>query len=121
MSGYPRKVRELAWDATSRWLATGGAEVACVWDFSGAGPAGTTPIQLEAHKDPISCLAYQHQGALLASGAEDGQVILWQPSKGQGALAIAKHAGAISQLAWSPDDQQLAVGTADGNVVVYAT
>jgi WD40 repeat protein len=60
MSGYPRKVRELAWDATSRWLATGGAEVACVWDFSGAGPAGTTPIQLEAHKDPISCLAYQH-------------------------------------------------------------
>jgi WD40 repeat protein len=121
MQGYPNKVRELAWDATSRYLATGGADVACVWDFSGAGPAGTTPIQLEAHKDNITCLAYQHQGALLASGGEDGQVILWQPSKGQGSLAIAKHAAPISQLAWSADDQRVAVGTAEGDVLLYST
>jgi WD40 repeat protein len=120
MTGYPRKVRELAWDATSRYLATGGAEVSCVWDCSGKGPAGTEPIQLEAHKDYISCLAYQHKGVYLASGGEDGQVALWKPSTQRGAISIVKHAAAVSQIAWSADDQRLAVGAADGAVLLYA-
>ncbi len=120
MSGYPRKVRELAWDPTSRYLATGGADISCVWDCSGNGPAGTEPIQLEAHQDYINCLAYQRQGAVLASGGEDGLVVLWQPAKQAGSCALAKHAVAISQLAWSADDQRLAVGTADGGVLLYS-
>jgi WD40 repeat protein len=120
MQGYPRKVRELAWDASSRYLATGGAPVSCVWDCSGAGPADREPIQLEAHKDYISCLAYQREGELLASGAEDGQVILWKPSTQHGAISIAKHDAPISQLVWSADDQRLTVATAGGGVLLYA-
>jgi WD40 repeat protein len=121
MAGYPTKVRELAWDPTGRYLATGGGAVPCIWDFSGAGPENTTPLQLEAHKDNVTCLAYQQRGALLASAGEDGLVALWQPGKQQGALALARHAAAVSQLAWAADDQQLAVGTAEGGVLVYAT
>ena len=121
MSGYPVKVRELSWDASSRYLATGGGATPCVWDCSGKGPAGTEPIQLDAHKDNVACLAFQHHGALLASGGEDGLVALWQPGKQQGPLALAKHAAPISQLVWSADDQRLAVGTATGGVLLYAT
>lgn len=121
MSGYPTKVRELSWDANSRYLATGGGAVPCVWDCSGKGPAGTHPLQFEAHQDNVSCLAFQHRGPFLASGGEDGLVALWQPGKQQGALALAKHADAIAQLAWSADDQQLVVGTAGGGVFLYAT
>ena len=120
MAGYPTKVRELAWDATSRYLATGGGPTACVWDFAGKGPAGSIPIQLEAHEDNITCLSYQHQGALLASGGEEGLVALWNPSKQQGALALAKQTSPVSQLAWSADDQRLAVGTAAGGVLLYS-
>src|SRR5207244_4156792 len=98
----------------------GGGPVSCVWDFAGAGPANTTPVQLEGHQDNISCLAYQHHGALLASASEDGSVALWQPSKQQGALALVKHASAVSQIAWSDDDQRLAVGTAEGSLTLYA-
>jgi WD40 repeat protein len=119
MTGYPRKVREIAWDSTSRYLATGGADISCVWDCSGDGPAGTEPIQLEAHKDFVACLAYQHRGEFLASGGEDGLVALWRPSQQRGAISLAKHAGPVSQLAWSADDQRLAVGTANGAVVMY--
>jgi WD40 repeat protein len=121
MAGYPTKVRELAWDPTGRYLATGGGAVPCVWDFSGAGPENTTPIQLEAHKDNVTCLAYQQRGVLLASAGDDGLVALWQPGKQQGALALAKHAAPVSQLAWAADDQHLAVGTAEGGVQLYAT
>ncbi len=35
MSGYPTKVRELSWDCTSQYLATGGGDTPCVWDVSG--------------------------------------------------------------------------------------
>jgi hypothetical protein len=66
-------------------------------------------------------LNYQHQGALLASGGEDGLVALWQPSKQQGTLALARLASAASQLEWSADDQRLAIGTAEGGVALYTT
>jgi WD40 repeat protein len=121
MAGYPTKVRELAWDAQSRYLATGGGPTSCVWDFSGKGPAGTTPVQLEGHQDNITCLAYQHRGEHLASGAEDGLLLLWHPSRQHGSLALVKHAAAVSQIAWADDDKRLAVGTADGSVLLYST
>jgi WD40 repeat protein len=120
MTGYPRKVRELAWDVASRYLATGGAEISCVWDCGGEGPSGSEPIQLEGHKESISSLAYQSKGDFLASGGEDGLVILWRPSQQRGAISIAKHPASISQLAWSSDDQRIAVGTAEGGVLLYS-
>jgi WD40 repeat protein len=62
MAGYPTKVRELAWDPTSRFLATGGGEVVVVWDCSGDGPAGSTPLAFELHAKPLSAVAFQHRG-----------------------------------------------------------
>jgi WD40 repeat protein len=121
MTGYPTKVRELSWDASSRYLATGGGPTPCIWDFAGEGPAGSHPLQFEAHEDNVTCLAFQHRGGFLASAGEDGLVALWHPGKQLGTLAVAKHADAVSQLAWSPDDRQLAVGTAMGGVHLYAT
>jgi WD40 repeat protein len=120
MSGYPRKVRELAWDCGSRFLATGGGAVPCVWDCSGKGPAGTRPIQLESHEAAVSALAFQHAGALLASAGEDGLLAVWQPTKSTRPLAAAAHGSGLTCLAWAPDDQRLAVGTEAGDVVVYS-
>jgi WD40 repeat protein len=120
MTGYPTKVRELSWDCTSRYLATGGGPIPCVWDTSGKGPAGTEPLQFEAHQDNVSCLAFQPRGTLLASGGEDGLVALWQPGKQQGPLALARHPSPVATLLWSADSQCLLVGTAEGDVVLYA-
>lgn len=120
MSGYPTKVRELAWDATGRYLATGGGPTPCVWDFAGRGPAGSTPVQLEGHQDNVNVLTYQRQGPLLASGGDDGLIFLWQPDKQKNAITQVKHNAAVSQLAWSADDRQLAVGAASGEVVLFS-
>lgn len=120
MAGYPTKVRELSWDSTSRYLATGGGPAACVWDCSGKGPAGTTPLQFEAHPQRVTALAFQRSGPLLASAGTEGQVALWHPGKQLGTLALTKLEAPISQLTWSPDDSQLAVGTEAGGVAVFA-
>jgi WD40 repeat protein len=120
MSGYLTKVRELAWDYTSRYLATGGGRVPCVWDVSGKGPAGTTPQQLEGHTANVTSLAFQHAGPLLASAGADGLVMLWHPGKHKRALARAQAASGFTQIAWSPDDQWLGAGTESGAVLVYA-
>jgi len=116
MSGYPSKVRELSWDHTSRYLATGGSPVPCVWDVSGAGPAGTKPKLLEGHGDKVTSLAYQHAGPLLASAAADGEVILWQPDRHERALCRVELATELTHIAWAPDDGAMAVGDARGGV-----
>lgn len=118
MSGYPTKVRELSWDQKGRYLATGGGSIPCVWDCSGKGPQGTTPMMFNGHEDNVSALVFQHRGALLGSGGLDGRVILWHPGKSDEALSAVVLSSPISQLAWSPDDQHLAVGTDAGQVVL---
>jgi WD40 repeat protein len=120
MWGYPTKVRELSWDARSRYLATGGGPVVTIWDCSGQGPEGTTPVQLEGHEDNLTVVAFQHAGPLLASAGADGRVIVWQPPKSTKPLAGAQFNAEITQLAWSPDDKLLSAGTASGEVVVMA-
>ncbi|CAN5306887.1 PD40 domain-containing protein [soil metagenome] len=120
MSGYATKVRELAWDMSGRYLATGGADTISLWDCSGNGPAGTTPLMLEAHKKPITDLKYQHRGQLLASCSKEGLVCAWQPLNKKGALiGHEKNTGVeATTMMWSPDDKKLAVGFADGTVLV---
>jgi WD40 repeat protein len=120
MWGYPTKVRELAWDASSRYLATGGGSGITVWDCSGKGPEGTRPLQLEAHEGQLAALTFQRRNAVLASGCGDGLVATWSVGKSKRPLATAQFASGISQVAWSPDDRLLAVGTEQGDVAVFA-
>jgi len=119
MSGYPTKVRELSWDATSRYLATGGSAIVIIWDCSGKGPAGTRPIQLEAHDTLLSALEYQHAGDLLASGCQNGVVCVWNPRKRQTPLATSQLGAAATQVRWSPNDRALVASSANGLVRTF--
>ncbi|HEX4167191.1 MAG TPA: hypothetical protein VHZ55_17135 [Bryobacteraceae bacterium] len=119
MSGYPFKVRELSWDTDSRLLATGGGPAVTVWNCSGKGPAGTRPIELQGHVEPVSALCFQHKGALLASGARDGRVCIWKIKDPGKPVAGVQFDSAISQLAWSTDGRFLAALTREGQLAVF--
>ena len=116
MSGYPGKVRELAWHGSGRYLATGGGEQSMVWDCGGAGPAGSTPRILEGHLGRITALAYQHRGHLLASGGHDGLVFFWNAGKSSRALRQSNAGGPVTAMAVSPDDRLLLAGTHGGGL-----
>ncbi len=116
MSGYPKKVRQLAWSASSRYLATGGGGAVVIWDCSGKGPENTEPLELKGHQAPLTSLSYQARGPLLLSGDESGQLFLWDPETLREPLGKAAEWSAISRTAWSPRGECVAAGTADGTV-----
>lgn len=123
MSGYAGKVDQTVWSASSRWLATAstGASSIVVWDFSGKGPEGSEPLQLEAHEERIAHLAFQSSGPLLASAGRDWRVILWRPGPGsRAALDIQLLDGPASVAAFSPDGCRLAVAQPSGKLRFFA-
>lgn len=117
MSGYESKVKDLAFDHTARWLATGGGREACLWDCRGDGPEGREPTMLP-HDAKICALAFQNQHGLLASASEDGVLMLWSPERSQPMRATVRMPSAATRILWSPDDRFIAVGTAQGTVYV---
>jgi len=100
MSGYPCKPAALAFDSSARLLATSGADYVTVWSFAGAGPEGTTPGLLEGHSEPITHLAFAHEGPRLATGAADGLVLVWDlDADGHGRL-VGGAPGAATTGPW---------------------
>lgn len=120
MRGYAAKVRQLAWHRGSRWLAAGGGDAVSVWDCSGRGPEGRTPIILEWHTDLVSALHYQPGGDWLASGARDGGIGIWSPTQRQTQISGAKISSGVTQIAWSPDGELLAAAGEDGEIQLLA-
>jgi WD40 repeat protein len=120
MRGFAAKVRQLAWHRGSRWLATGGGPGISIWDCSGRGPEGRTPILLEFHQDQVGALHYQPRGDWLGSGARDGGVAVWSPTQRQSLIAGAKISSGVTRVAWSPDGNFLAVAGEGGEVQTLA-
>lgn len=118
MAGYAMKVREVCFDATGKYLATGGGDQITVWDTTPPGPEDTEPLSFKGHDAPITALAYQARGVVLASGGLDGKVFLWQPGKYKKSLATSEAGAGVTQMVWGPHDDVLAVGTEAG-VVMY--
>jgi WD40 repeat protein len=117
MSGYEGKVKELSFDRTGRWLATGGGRDACIWDCLGAGPEGREPAMLP-HDAKVCAVAFQKKFGVLATASQDGTLMLWSPERKQPLRATIKMPAAATKIAWSPDDAYLAIGSEKGAVYV---
>src|SRR5262249_60080132 len=112
MAGYPSKGRHVWWGPTGRMLMRDGADVITVWGCKRPGPAGTQPMGLKGHKGLVTVLALAP--AALASGGEDGKVMLWIPGSQRKSVAVSEAGAEVASLAWSPDGRMLAGGNSGG-------
>ncbi|MEI9936628.1 MAG: WD40 repeat domain-containing protein [Pseudomonadota bacterium] len=116
ISGFLSKPRALTWDRDGRLLATGGDSTVNVWEFEGTGPEGTPPIQLVGHHALCTVLAFHPTRSVLASGADDMQLFLWEPRKERTPLAADCLEDTVTAVAWAPDGKRLLAADASGTV-----
>ena len=119
MSGYRFKPKALAWDSESKLLATSGDATITVWDFRGKGPEGTRPLELRGHGGLCTRLAFAPRSGLLASGSQDGSVLLWEPRRSPRPRRFGFLEEEVTGLGWSPEQQTLVGSDASGTVCAW--
>lgn len=74
---------------------------------------------LAEHDGAVLCAAFSPDGTLLASGAEDGTLRLWDVKTHRLMRTMLVAKAAFAGLAFSPDGDLLAAGTIDGELSVW--
>ena len=99
------KIREIQYSADGAILVV--ATDIGIWLYD------TTTYQeiglLTAHTSAVKCLAFSPDGHLLASGDNDGTILLWHRMTGAQKV-LTKSTESVSNLAFSPDGKTLASG-----------
>lgn len=114
MRGYPGKPRSLSFSRKGEWLATSGAFEAVLWPFAGKGPMGKAPDQLARRTHMVSAVAFHPLNLYVATGYQDGVVLLARPEDRRELMVRKAGSGPVSGLAWSSDGKRLAYGCEDG-------
>jgi len=116
-SGFPAKVRQLAWsDRPGRLaplLASSAAEAVILWTQVNQGAKAWRPEPLLWHEKRVQALAFAPGSTLLASASSDGTVALWDGA-GQMLQVLEGQGGGFNVLAWRADGRHLAAGDAQG-------
>ena len=124
MSGYPAKPKAIGWSHDGKFLATSGAPEITVWSFDGKGPEGTVPLQLAAHDEPVTALAFAPVVDMLASGCRAGRGYFWAPDQLVRPVRRFEMTARIETLQWTLAPAEgnvlLAVADAEGQVGVWA-
>lgn len=123
MTGFPGKVRHLAWATATRpsapMIAAASGAGIIVWRKLPTDEAGWASRAFDSHRGKIVALAFQPGSSLLASAAEDGRVILWPKAKQLGQILDGVAQG-FSVLAWNPQGNLLAAGGQQGEWLIWA-
>lgn len=124
MSGFPGKVRQLAWSMTKTasdapLLASISGAGIVVWTKDLDPSVGWNSKVLDAHQGTVKAIAFQPWSRLLASAAEDGFLCLWHKGS-RLAQTLQDTPAGLSCLDWNPQGRAIAAGDSEGNVWVWA-
>jgi WD40 repeat protein len=115
MTGYPGRVRSMAWSAGGKALATSGADAVIMWPFASKdGPMGKEPAMLAPLKARVTAVACHPDQAILVAGYEDGTVLMVRMADGAEILVHRNGGAAIAALAWNAKGTLLAFAAEDG-------
>ncbi|ODQ67504.1 Hira-domain-containing protein [Nadsonia fulvescens var. elongata DSM 6958] len=85
-------------------------------------------LALPGHKAPVLCVRYSNSGKFIASGSEDGSIIIWRQHGYDASIrgpsyvihtVLNGHDNNVQDLAWSPTDMILISVGSDSRVIVW--
>ena len=116
MTGYPGRVRSMAWSAGGKGLATSGADAVIVWPFASKdGPMGKEPAMLAPLKARVAAVACHPKQDILVSGYSDGTILMVRMHDGAEVLVRRNGGAAVAALAWNASGSRLAFAAQDGD------
>lgn len=124
--GHSKRISALAWSTGSDSIvATGsGDSTVKLWaiDGSGQGPKAGSSATLRGHTGSVEALAWAPEpgGAILASGASERAVKLWDTRSGKATNTISIKGQPLSMV-WTHDGSGLAVGSRDDSLSLIDT
>lgn len=115
MSGYPGRVKSMAWSAGGRFLATSGADMVIMWPFAGKdGPMGKEPAMLAPLQVRVSAVACHPKQDILACGYSDGTILMVRLEDGAEILVRRNGTAAVAALGWNAKGTLLAFSDEEG-------
>lgn len=123
MSGFPGKVRQVAWSdqpvrSGAPLLASASVEGVVVWEKHPEDNVGWESRVLGQHDGYVQMIRFQPNTTLLASASEDGSIVLWWQATSMTQVLEGASEG-FSCLAWHPQGSYLAAGGQQGEVLIW--
>ncbi len=84
-----------------------------------SGPLLKQVGRLEGHNGEVLCVAFNKEGTLLASGSDDGGVILWNPATGRIQAVLSGHKDAVRAIAFHPGGKILASAGKERDIILW--
>ncbi|MCX2953651.1 hypothetical protein [Lentzea sp. NEAU-D7] len=98
-------------------VASGGADRTIrLVDPASAAPPRTFPV---AHTAAVEALALSPDGTVLASGGNDGRIVLWDVEHSRELAVLGELGNALRDIAFTPDGRTLITGDAGGAVIFW--
>jgi len=118
MTGYPGKVRNIAFTRKGHFLATTGSDSVICWPFAGSGPMGKPPVEFgSATGDAlVGVVSANPKIDIVAAGFDDGSVLVGQPGSANTIGIVDANGSPVTALAWNPDGDRLLIGNEAGAV-----
>ena len=74
---------------------------------------------LNGHSYSVFSVCWSPDGKYLASGSNDGTVIIWDANSGQRLKTLQGHSESVNSVSWSPDGKYLASGSGDKTIIIW--
>ena len=121
MTGYPGRVRSMAWSAGGKFLATSGADTVIMWPFASKdGPMGKEPAMLAPLQARVSVVACHPKQDILAAGYSDGTILMVRMEDGGELLVRRNGTAAVAGIAWNAKGTLLAFSDEDGDAGILS-